>query len=110
MRDLLYKNLTSGNKTRKIIATAESFERQGVRNIINRHFICLVKEIKNNDLQKPMPYLYILKERNTRENREKFFLKMKGSLYTIYKGKIYLILFMHSLRIRLSAANCLTKP
>ncbi|MDO8662577.1 MAG: hypothetical protein Q7K98_05080 [Candidatus Omnitrophota bacterium] len=102
MRDLLFKNLTSDDHRRKIIASSEIVEKQGVRSIIRRHFICMVKEIKDErNIQKPLPHLYILKEHNTREQKEKFFCKIKGSLCAVHKGKLLLVIFMHSLKIDL---------
>lgn len=101
MRDLLFKNLTSSDKKRRVIASSEIVDKQGVRSIIRRHFICLIKEINNDDLHRPLPYLYVIKERNTREQKEKFFCRIKGSIYAISNGKLFLILFMHSLKINL---------
>jgi hypothetical protein len=103
MRDLLFKNLTSSDGKRKIIASSEIVNKQGVRSTIRRHFVCMVKEIKGNFITKPLPYLYVLKERNTRKQKEKFFCKLKGSLFTICDDKAYLIVFMHSLKIDLVA-------
>lgn len=103
MRDILLKNLTSVDRKRKIISTYEVIDKQGVRSIIRRHFVCLVKEIKDNKIQKPSPYLYVLKERNTKEHREKFFCKMKNSLFALNQEREFLVIFMHSLRISLEA-------
>jgi hypothetical protein len=102
MRDLLFKNLTSDDKKRKILTSSEIMDKQGVRSIIHRHFICIVKEIKDKQISKPQPYLYVLKERNSREQREKFFCRIKGSIYAVHKGRLFLILFMHSLKIILT--------
>jgi len=55
-------------------------------------------------LQPPTPYLYVLKARNTKEQKERFFCRIKGSLFALKEGKLYLILFMHSLKIDLAAA------
>ena len=77
MRDLLFKNLTSEDKRRKIIASSEIVDKDGVRNIIRRHFICLVKEINDNKIERPKPYLYVLKEHNNRDKKERFFCKIK---------------------------------
>ena len=76
MRDLLFKNLTSENKKRKILASSEIMDKQGVHSVIHRHFICLIKEIKDKQMVKPEPYLYVLKERNTRQQAEKFFCRI----------------------------------
>jgi len=103
MRDLLFKNLTSADKKRKILISSEVMDQPGVRCIIRRHFICIVKEIKDTNKQRPLPYLYILKERNTREQKEKFFCRIKGSVYALSKGKLFLLLFMHSLKINFIA-------
>ena len=101
MRDLLFKNLTCGEKKRKILSSSEIMDKQGVRSIIHRHFVCMVKEIDDKEISKPQPYLYVLKERNNREQREKFFCRMKGSLCATHRGRLFLILFMHSLKITL---------
>lgn len=103
MRDLLYKNLTSSDRRRKKIASLEVVEQQGVRNTIRRHFIYLVKEVKGAQAQRPLPSIHIIKERNTREQRESFSCRIKGSMYAVHKGKLYLILFVHSLKITLVA-------
>ena len=101
MRDLLFKNLTSNDKRRKAISSSEIVDNQGVRSIIRRHLVCIVKEIKDSQAQQPLPYLYILKERNTKEHKERFFCKIKGSVYAVHKGRLFLILYMHSLQINL---------
>jgi len=103
MRNLLFKNLTSNDKKRRIIASSEIVDRQGVRSVIRRHFACLVREINDNQVQKPLPYLYVLKEHNNKEHKQRFFCRIKGSIYAVNKGKLFLILFMHSLKIDLSS-------
>ncbi|MBU3958321.1 MAG: hypothetical protein KKE91_00490 [Candidatus Omnitrophica bacterium] len=103
MRDLLFKNLTSVDKRRKILVSAEVVDKQGVRSIIRRHFVCIVREIKDNQIDKPQPYISVLKERNNREQKEKFFCKIKGSIYAMSQGRPLLILFMHSLKIDIMA-------
>jgi len=101
MRDLLFKNLTSDDKKRKILSSSEVSDKQGVRSTIHRHFVCIIKEIKDKDISKPKPYLYVLKEHNNREQKEKFFCRIKGSIYAAHQGKLFLLLFMHSLKISL---------
>lgn len=101
MRNLLFKNLTSSDGRRKMISSSEIVDKQGVRSIIRRHFVCIVKETKGNLVAKPLPYLYVLKEHNAREYRERFFCRLKGSIYATCNDKIFLIVFMHSLKINL---------
>lgn len=103
MRSLVFKNLTSENKRTKKIVTSEVMDNNGVRSVIRRHFIWILKEIEDEKMQSPSPCLYVVKEHNTREERENFFCKLKGSICAIYKGKLCLILFMHSLKICLTA-------
>ena len=102
MRDLLYKNLTSDDKRRKIIASSEISDKEGVRSVINRHFIWLVKEIKDCEIEtKPASTIYVLKEKNTKECKQKYICRIKGSIYAIVGRKIFLIKYMHSLKIHL---------
>lgn len=103
MRDLLFKNLTSSDRKRRIISSSEIVDRQGMRSVIHRHFACIVKEIQDSGLEKPMPYVYVLKEHNAKQQKEKFFCRIKGSIYAISNGRLFLILFMHSLKINLVA-------
>jgi hypothetical protein len=105
MRDLLFKNLTSQDKKKRIIASSEIVENAGVRSIIRRHFICLVREVnpryQNERIKKIAPCAYILKQENTKEQKKKFFCRIKGSVYAVNNGRLFLILFTHSLKINL---------
>jgi hypothetical protein len=101
MRDLLFKNLTSSDKRRKIITSSEVTEKQGVRTEIHRHFVSIVKEVKDKQLEKPLSYIYVLRARNNKEQKERFFCRIKGSMYLVNNGKLFLVLFMHSLKISL---------
>lgn len=103
MRDIVFKNLTSENRKRKVIASSEVTNKEGIHSVIHRHFICVIKEIVGKQGPRPAPYMHVLKERNSRERRERFFCKIKGSVYAVNKDKLYLILFMHTLNITLTA-------
>jgi hypothetical protein len=100
MRDLVFRNLTSSDRTRKMISTCEVTDNEGARSIVQRHFVCIMKEVEGK-FNKPLPYLYVLKEHNTKEQREKFFCKIKGNVFIVNQGKLYNAIFMHSLKIRL---------
>ncbi|MEK6727271.1 MAG: hypothetical protein AABY28_01175 [Candidatus Omnitrophota bacterium] len=103
MRDLLYKNLTSSDGKKRILASSEIVDKEGVRSIIRRKFVCMVKEIKDNKMgEKPLPYLYVLKERNTFEQKERFYCRLKGSVYAVSGRRLFLILYTHSLKISLA--------
>lgn len=103
MRDLLFKNLTSSDKKRKIISTCEVADKEGIRTTIRRHFVCMVRQIEANKAFKPAPYLYVLKERQTREVKERFFCRIKNSVVVTYNDQLYLVLYMHTLKISLEA-------
>ena len=103
MRDLLFKNLTSNDRKRKIIASREISDKHGIRSTIHRHFVCMVKEIKSGNTKRPAPYLYVLKQRHTKEHKEGFFCRIKGSVFAVNKDRLFLVLFMHSLKINLEA-------
>jgi hypothetical protein len=105
MRDLLYKNLTSQDKRRKVIACSEISDKQGVRSVIRRHSIYMVKEVSGTSFQKPEPYLYVLKVRDTKAQTEKFLCRIKGSVFVVHDGKLFLIIFQHSLKITLAAIS-----
>ena len=109
MRDLLFKNLTSGDRKRRIIASSEIMDRGGVHSVIHRHVICLVKEVRCATIARPLPSVYLLKERNTQEQEERFLCRIKGSAYAVYNGKVYLLLFAHSLHIQLNFAGIAEK-
>lgn len=105
MRDILFKNITSVEKKRKIIATTEVADKEGVRSIIKRHFVYMVKEAKTIPAAHIAPFVYIRKERDTRLQREKFFCKIKGSTYVHFQKKIFSISYMHTLTIALTAIS-----
>ena len=105
MRDLLFKHLTSQDKRKRIIASSEIVDNAGVRSIVRRHFICLVKEVnparQNDRIDKIAPCVYILRQEDTKEQKKKFFCRIKGSVYAVNNGRLFLINFTHSLKINL---------
>lgn len=105
MRDLVFKNLTSDDRKRKVISSSEITENQGVRSIVHRHFLYIVKEVQAERLQKCANHIYILKERNASEKKERFFCKIKGCIYAVSDGKLFSIIFIHSLKINLGIAT-----
>ena len=104
MRDLLYKNLTFPGRGRKIVASSEVADKEGVHSVVRRHFAYIVKPIQTADPVKPQPYVYVLKERNTKQKREHFFCKIKGSVLAVNNEHFYQILFVHTLRVDLTAS------
>jgi hypothetical protein len=105
MRNLLYKNLTSADRSRRVIASSETTDKEGVHSVVRRHFACMIKQVESASLAKPEPYLYVLKERNTKQKREHFFCKIKGNILAVNSGKLFSILFVHTLSIELTASD-----
>ena len=101
MRDLLFKNLTSTQRKRKVLSCSEVNDSEGVRSTIRRHFVYVVKEIAEKTADQPAPSLRIIKERNTLQKKERFFCKMKGTMVVAYETRLFEIRFMHSLYINL---------
>ncbi|MFH0918026.1 MAG: hypothetical protein V1830_02720 [Candidatus Omnitrophota bacterium] len=104
MRNLLYKNLTFPNRGRKIVASSEVADKEGVHSVVRRHFAYIAKPIKGTQLINPQPYLYVLKERNTKQKREHFFCKIKGCVLAVNNGNLFQILFVHTLSVDLTAS------
>ena len=104
MRDLLYKNLTSVDRGRKIIASSEVADKEGVHSVVRRHFAYIVKQVTRTDIKKPQPYVYVLKKRNSRAKCEHFFCKIKGSIIAANKEILLLISFVHTLSVELTAS------
>lgn len=105
MRNLLFKNLTSSDKRKKILVSSEIVDKKGVRSITRRHFVCLVKEVRDGKLTAPAPYVSVLKEHNSKKQTGRFFCKVKGNMHISVDERVYLIVFMHTLRINLELVS-----
>lgn len=102
MRELLFKNLTSREKRRKVFYVSEVAEKDGFLAHTRRYFIYLIKESQNIREALSSPRFYILKIRNHKEKREKLFFKVKGNFYVVNNNCLYIVYFCHSLEIELS--------
>lgn len=106
MRNLVFKNLTSREKKRRILSTYETVENKGVLTRIKRNFVYIIKDAGNNkktDL--PLPQINVLKIKNSRTRCEKFFCRIKGGLYVANNDKLFFVNFSHSLAINLTPAT-----
>jgi len=111
MRDLVFKNLTSKNKSRKILFEKEAFSEDGIATNIQKHLIYFMHEFKDSaDLAKKNNYqLFIVKRKDTIHKTETFFVKMKGGIITKVDNKMYIVNFLHSLTIKLSPSQKISK-
>ena len=103
MRDLLFRNMTSQDHRRKVLATSEIIDKDGVRTVVRRHFAYFVRQVQDKTEDTEAPYLFVLKQRNTIEKYERFYCRMKGSMLVMSNEKLYKINFMHSLKICLNS-------
>jgi len=101
MRDLIFKNLTSDDKRKRVLQAQETISDNGVLTKIKRGFVCLVRPITEVKNRVEQPEVYIIKSCDTKLKREKMFLKIKGGLYAVNKGELYFLSFCHSLRINI---------
>ncbi len=104
MRDLVFKNLTSNQKGRKIMSTSEVIERDGIITKVRRNFVYIVKNAKDAKKENVQPHLYVLKRKDSLTQNEKFLCRIKGSLYTVNNDKLFFVVFSHSLSINLTPA------
>ena len=104
MRELLFKNMTSLEKGRKILSLSETSSQNGIMTRIQRRFVYVIKEDSAADEIVAPPQFYIIKHRDTKQKTEEVFIRIKGQLCTVNANKIYLIQFCNSLRINLSMA------
>jgi len=105
MRDLVFKNLTSQDRKKRIITSSETVSQHGIHSVVRRHFICILKEIKDKNVKKPVSEIYALKEQNHKEQKERFICRLKGSIIVENKGRNFLVLYMHSLKINLTSVQ-----
>ncbi len=101
MRELLFKNLTSLDKGRKVVSISDSSLRDGYLAHTERHFIYMVKESQNIRRDLTQPLFYILKVHDSKQKREKLFFRVKGSFYVVTDNCLYVVYFCHSFKIEL---------
>lgn len=105
MRDMIFKNLTSHDKRKRVLWASETINEDGILTKIHKYLIYIIKEVKKDKIVKsPKPEIHVLKQRNTKEKTEKFHIKMKGSIYCVAQEKCYFVTFCHTLKIDLCEA------
>jgi hypothetical protein len=107
MRDLVFKNLTSKNKSRRILFAKETIDENGILTRIQKHLIYDVHELLEGQQRekKIESELFITKEKNSRLKTESFFIKMRSGMYANCNEKMYIVNFLQTLKIELSATS-----
>ena len=105
MRDMVFKNLTSQDKKKRVLWACETINEDGILTRIHKYLIYIVKEVKKEEARKTeKPEIFVLKFRDTKEKTEKFQIKMKGGIYCLTKEKYFFVSFCHTLKIDLCQA------
>lgn len=105
MRNLLFKNITSGDKKQRILSSSEFMEQKGIRSCVHRHLVCRIDSATQSSETLPKPTLYVVRKQDTRCRMEHFYCRIKGQMYLATKEKVFLVSFIHSLRIELATAQ-----
>ena len=119
MRDIIFKNLTSGNHQRRDIFLSEAFKRNGVTTNTQKHFIYVVRDhaILNNTQELEAWFkkyaskgprledLSVLKSYNSKMGEERFEVKITGNLYVLREQDIFNVDFIQVFKIDRKGEN-----
>ena len=118
MRELLFKNITSGNKKRKDLYVSETVERNGVTTTTQRHSTyiignCnkfksleeLVEWKKTVGLAVNKRHVFVVKRHDSGLNKDMFICDVVGRFYAVSGIDIYSIAFKHSFEVDFSYAK-----
>jgi len=105
MRDMVFKNLSSEDKRKRVLWASETINEDGILTRIHKYLIYIIKEVeKDTPMKQEKPEIHILKCRDTKEKTEKFQIKMKGGITCVTKDKCFFVSFCHTLKIDLCKA------
>jgi len=112
MRELLFKNITSGNKKRKDLYVSETFDKNGITTTTQRHSTYIFGSCKKFDNMEELlawkqntgqnantRHVFIIKKRDTKLNKNMFICDVVGRFYAVCGFDIYSIAFKHSFEV-----------
>ena len=112
MREVIFKNLTSGDRTKRDLYISETIENNGVKTIIQRHSVYrigshnkiktpkeLVELQSKGSVEYDKRHVFIFKKRDTKLKKDSFICDIVGKFYAIVKDELYSIAFKHSFEI-----------
>jgi len=112
MRELIFKNLTSGDKKRKDLFISETVERKGVKTTTQRHSMYIVNSCNKFATQKELlewqnktcqdqnkRHIFIFKKRDSKTKKDSFVCDVVGKFYAVVENDVYSVAFKHSLEI-----------
>ena len=114
MRELLFKNITSGDKKRKDLYVSETFDKNGVTTTTQRHSTYILgacnkfktlEELaewkKTVGVNSDKRHIFIIKKRDTKLNKDMFICDIVGRFYAVFGCDSYSIAFKHSFEVDL---------
>jgi hypothetical protein len=114
MRELLFKNIISGDKKRKDLYVSETVDKNGVTTKTERHSTYILgacNEFKTLEelaewkktigLNTNKRHIFIIKKRDTKLNKDIFICNVVGRFYAVSGCDIYSVAFKHSFEIDL---------
>lgn len=117
MREVVFKNMVSGNARVKNILLKEVFERDGVVANTERRCFYFIKAVtpvhEVRDLEKWVGHrtaieplgkrqFHIFKTHDDATAEDKLICKIIGTFYAVLGDKVYTIVFLHSFKVRFS--------
>lgn len=112
MRELLFKNIISGNKKRKDLYVSETVDNNGITTTTQRHSTYILgpcskfktleelaewKKTVNPNAHKR--HIFIIKKRDTKLKKDIFMCDIIGRLYAVTGCDIYSVAFKHSFEV-----------
>lgn len=99
MRDILFKELTSSDKRKRLFSICEAVEKDGILTKVERRSIYLIKEKEQIKELKDLPRVSVFKVCNTQRQEERLSWKVVGNFYVVTEERIFYIIFIHSFKI-----------
>ncbi len=112
MRELLFKNITSGDKKRRDLYVTEIVNRNGVTTTTQRHSTYIIGSCnkfqnmdelsewkKNAGIKSEKRHIFVIKKRDTMHKRDMFICDVVGRFYAVTGCDIYSIAFKHSFEV-----------
>lgn len=114
MRQLLFRNMTSGDRKKRDISVRESVAKNGILATSERRCLYFIKEKINisnttdfvklarikKESRKGNRRFHVLKIHDSKTGTDKLICKLKGTFYAVIGRVVYCIVFIHSFKIK----------
>ena len=112
MRELLFKNITSGDKKRRDLYVSETVNRNGVTTTTQRRSTYIIggcnkfKSVEDlaqwknaSGVNAEKRHIFVIKKRDTKLKKDMFICDVVGRFYAVTGCDIYSIAFKHSFEV-----------